>query len=99
MYPDARQKGISIMKVMTRLFRKSGVSPGPVIILVSVTRSSSDRRGLREKRRLIVRRLLKRDLPASTEPAAEAVSHDPRKTPVISSYPPVRFIISRISRS
>ena len=36
---------------------------------------------------------------ANADPAAEPMSHEKRKAPAISSYPPVIFIISRKSRS
>ena len=55
--------------------------------------------GLIEKTRFIFRTSFSVDLPEIDDPIADPISHDPKKEPVISSYPPVTFIISRISKN
>ena len=55
--------------------------------------------GLTEKARLIFLISFIPDLPAMADPIAEAISHDPKNIPVMSSYPPEIFIISLIRRS
>ena len=53
--------------------------------------------GLKEKIRFIFGMSFNVDLPANVAPIAEPMSHDPKNEPIISSYPPVIFIISLIS--
>ena len=55
--------------------------------------------GLIEKTRLIFRMSISVDLPEREDPIADPISHDPKNEPVINSYPPVTFIISRISKN
>ena len=96
--PEIRQKGKSKRRVKIRLLRNEGVSP--------VSRNSLEKRsirkietsGLNEKIRLILRISFRADLPANKAPAADVISQEPRKMPVISSYPPEIFNTSLIKR-
>ena len=97
--PETRQNGTRNSKVSIMLIRKEGVSPDSRKSRDRSIRRSVETKGLTEKIRLIFRISLRFDLPARAAPAAEAISQDPRNTPVISSYPPEIFIISLISKT
>ena len=94
--PDTRQKGNRTSKVIIMLARKEGVCPGLRKKADKIISITIDIKGLMAKIRFIFFRSDISDLPASEEPAADAMSHEPRKIPVISSNPPVIFIISLI---
>jgi hypothetical protein len=82
------------MRVKIMLTRKEGVSPLSRKSLEKRSIINSETKGVMEKIRLIFRISFRPDLPAMAAPAADVISHEPRKTPAISSYPPVIFIIS-----
>ena len=94
-----RQNGTSKKKVSTMLIRSDGVSPDSRKSLDNMISSDNDTNGLTENARLILLISLRSDLPAIPDPSADAISHDPRNTPVMSSYPPEIFIVSLISNS
>lgn len=87
--PDTRQKGNRTTRVSTMLPRKDGVSPVSRKSLDKIIRRNNEIKGLTEKTKLILALLMKSVLPAIAAPDAEAISQEPRKIPVISSYPPV----------
>ena len=94
--PETRQKGTSRRNVSSMLTRKEGVSPDSRKSRDNTISRISEMNGLNENARLILPISLSPDLPAIADPIADAISHDPRITPVISSYPPEIFIISLI---
>ena len=81
------------------LTRKDGVSPDSRKSLDKKISKNNEMNGLTEKSRLILLISFRPDFPARAAPAAEAISHDPRNTPVISSYPPEIFINSLINKT
>jgi hypothetical protein len=97
--PDARQKGIRTSNVKIIAARDEGVSPGLKNTRDRMSINIREIIGLTEKTRFIFLMSFSVDLPAKEDPTADPISHDPKKEPVMSSYPQVTFIISRISRN
>jgi hypothetical protein len=87
------------MRVKIMLTRKEGVSPLSMKSLEKSSIINRETKGAIEKIRLIFRISFSPDFPAMAAPADDVISHEPRKTPAISSYPPVIFIISFISNT
>jgi hypothetical protein len=83
--PEIRQKGVKIIRVKNIASRMDGTSPG--------LRNNFDKRPIRKREikghtpkiRLIFLISPREDLFAREAPQDDATSHDPRKTPLISS--------------
>jgi hypothetical protein len=97
--PETIQNGRSTSKVKMRLTRKEGVSPEFKYILDRKNIIPIEMAGLREKIRFIFLISVRGEVAASFDPKDEPISHDPRKIPVTSSYPPAILSISRSIRS
>ena len=97
--PYTRQKGIRTRKVPMIETINDGDSPGFKNTREIKSISNSEMSGLRENIRFIFFISFSKDFPAIEAPIAEPMSHDPKNEPDISSYPPVMFIISLISKS
>jgi hypothetical protein len=78
-----------------RLTRNEGVSPEFKNILDRKNIKPTDITGLREKMRFILFISVSDELEASFDPKDDAISQEPRKIPVTSSYPPAILSISR----
>ena len=97
--PDAMQNGIITRKVRIIPARNDGVSPGSKKSLDKKINSTNEMKGVNEKMRLILFISFMGDFPANEAPIPDAINQEPRNVPAISSYPPVKFMISLISKS
>jgi hypothetical protein len=83
--PETRQIGKSSRKVNIMLTSREGVSPVSKKSPDKMISRNRDTKGLIEKIRLILRMSFKDDLAAIAAPEADAISHEPRNIPLISS--------------
>ena len=83
--PEMKQNGTRTMRVNMMLARYEGVSPGLRKSLESIINKKTDITGPEKNNRLMLRILVMDVFGAIAEPAADAISHDPRNVPAISS--------------
>jgi hypothetical protein len=83
--PETRQNGNNTRKVNIMDSRRDGVCPGFINSPDRRNIRKRDATGLREKIRFILFMSLSIDLLAIAAPAAEPISHEARKIPVINS--------------